>query len=183
MFQRNLRLSIYLQGRSVSQAVIKNWRTAMFLPSMRFSLPFLYFSPSSYLYFYYAFSEADLDLRNPTLGYGFHIQRRNPGTFPVESPTSDHGRPMVCAEYYYPTRSPHANGQGRNVHPTALTTATASVHTLQLSLQPLPQCTPYSSHYSHRLSAHPNDLILPLLEPADLRRLRRFLPNDLPTRF
>jgi hypothetical protein len=43
-------------------------------------------------------------------------------------------------------------------------------------------CT-YSSHYSHRLSAHPNDLILPLLEPPDLRRLRRFLPNDLPTRF
>jgi hypothetical protein len=42
-------------------------------------------------------------------------------------------------------------------------------------------CT-YSSHYSHRLSAHPNDLSLPLLEPPDLRRLRRFLPNDLPTR-
>jgi hypothetical protein len=41
----------------------------------------------------------------------------------------------------------------------------------------------YSSHYSHRLSAYPNDLILPLLEPPDLRRLRRFLPNDLPTRF
>jgi hypothetical protein len=41
----------------------------------------------------------------------------------------------------------------------------------------------YSSHYSLHLSAHPNDLILPLLEPADLRRLRRFLPNDLPTRF
>jgi hypothetical protein len=41
----------------------------------------------------------------------------------------------------------------------------------------------YSSHYSHRLSAHPNDLILPLLEPPDHRRLRRFLPNDLPTRF
>jgi hypothetical protein len=43
-------------------------------------------------------------------------------------------------------------------------------------------CT-YSSHYSHRLSAHPNDLIRPLLEPPDLRRLRRFLSNDLPTRF
>jgi hypothetical protein len=43
-------------------------------------------------------------------------------------------------------------------------------------------CT-YSSHYSHRLSAHPNGLILPLLEPPDLRRLQRFLPNDLPTRF
>jgi hypothetical protein len=41
----------------------------------------------------------------------------------------------------------------------------------------------YSSHYSHRLSAHPNDIILPLLEPPDHRRLRRFLPNDLPTKF
>jgi hypothetical protein len=30
----------------------------------------------------------------------------------------------------------------------------------------------YSSHYSHRLSVHPTDLILPLLEPPDHRRLR-----------
>jgi hypothetical protein len=37
------------------------------------------------------------------------------------------------------------------------------------------------NHTKH--SAHPNDLILPLLEPPDLRRLRRFLPNDLLTRF
>jgi hypothetical protein len=41
----------------------------------------------------------------------------------------------------------------------------------------------YSSHYSLRLCVHPNDLIIPLLEPPDHRRLRRFLPNDLPTRF
>jgi hypothetical protein len=39
-----------------------------------------------------------------------------------------------------------------------------------------------SSHYSLRLSVHPNDLILPLLEPPEHRRLRRLLPNDLPTR-
>jgi hypothetical protein len=77
--------------------------------------------------------ETDLDLRNPTLGYGFHIQRRNPGTFPVESPTPDRGRTMVCAEHYNPTRSPHANGQGRNPP-------------LQLTLQPLPQCTPKRPH-------------------------------------
>jgi hypothetical protein len=38
----------------------------------------------------------------------------------------------------------------------------------------------YSSHYS--LSSHPNELILPL-EPPEHRRLRRLLPNDLPTRF
>jgi hypothetical protein len=72
--------------------------------------------------------ETDLDLWHPTLRYGFHIQRRNPGTFPVESPMSDRGRPMVCAEHYYPTRSPHANHQGRNLQ-------------LQLTLQPPPQCT------------------------------------------
>jgi hypothetical protein len=37
----------------------------------------------------------------------------------------------------------------------------------------------YSSQYSTRLSAHPNDLV----ELPDTRRLRRHLPNYLPTRF
>jgi hypothetical protein len=41
----------------------------------------------------------------------------------------------------------------------------------------------YSSQYSARLSAHPNDLIVNLSELPDNRRLRRHLPNDLPTRF
>jgi hypothetical protein len=41
----------------------------------------------------------------------------------------------------------------------------------------------YSSQYSARLSAHPNDLIVNLMEQPDNRRLRRHLPNDLPTRF
>jgi hypothetical protein len=40
-----------------------------------------------------------------------------------------------------------------------------------------------SSQYSPRLSAHPNDLIVNLMELLDNRRLRRHLPNDLPTRF
>jgi hypothetical protein len=40
----------------------------------------------------------------------------------------------------------------------------------------------YSSQYSARLSAHPNDLIVNLTELPDNRRLRRHLPN-LPTRF
>jgi hypothetical protein len=38
----------------------------------------------------------------------------------------------------------------------------------------------YSSQYSARLSAHPNDN---LIELPDNRRLQRHLPNDLPTRF
>jgi hypothetical protein len=41
----------------------------------------------------------------------------------------------------------------------------------------------YSSQYSARLSAHPNDLIVNLIELPDNRRLRRHLPNDLPTTF
>jgi hypothetical protein len=41
----------------------------------------------------------------------------------------------------------------------------------------------YSSQYSARLSAHPNDLIVNLIELPDNRRFRRHLPNDLPTRF
>jgi hypothetical protein len=41
----------------------------------------------------------------------------------------------------------------------------------------------YSSHYSDRLTAHPNDILLTLLEPPECKRLRRHLPNNLPTRF
>jgi hypothetical protein len=36
---------------------------------------------------------------------------------------------------------------------------------------------------SARLTAHPNDILLTLLEPPERKRLRRHLPNDLPTRF
>jgi hypothetical protein len=41
----------------------------------------------------------------------------------------------------------------------------------------------YRSQYSARLSAHPNDLIVNLMELPENRRLRKHLPNDLPTRF
>jgi hypothetical protein len=41
----------------------------------------------------------------------------------------------------------------------------------------------YSSQYSAHLSAHPNDLTVNLIELPDNRRLRRHLPNGLPTRF
>jgi hypothetical protein len=42
----------------------------------------------------------------------------------------------------------------------------------------------YSSQYSARLRAHSNDLIVNLLaQPENNRRLRRHLPDDLPTRF
>jgi hypothetical protein len=41
----------------------------------------------------------------------------------------------------------------------------------------------YSSQCSARLSAHPNGLMVNLIELPDNRQLRRHLPNDLPTRF
>jgi hypothetical protein len=41
----------------------------------------------------------------------------------------------------------------------------------------------YNSHYSARLTAHPNDILLTLLEQPERKRLRRCLPNDLPTKF
>jgi hypothetical protein len=42
----------------------------------------------------------------------------------------------------------------------------------------------YSSQYSARLSTHPNDLLVNLMEqPENNRRLRRHLPDDLHTRF
>jgi hypothetical protein len=41
----------------------------------------------------------------------------------------------------------------------------------------------YSSQYSTRLSAHPNGLLVNLMEqPENNRQLRRHLPNDQPTR-
>jgi hypothetical protein len=39
----------------------------------------------------------------------------------------------------------------------------------------------YSSHYSARLTAHPNDILLTLIEQPECKRLQRHLPNDLPT--
>jgi hypothetical protein len=41
----------------------------------------------------------------------------------------------------------------------------------------------YSTQYSARLSTHPDDLVVTLMELPGNRRLRRHLPNDLPTSF
>jgi hypothetical protein len=41
----------------------------------------------------------------------------------------------------------------------------------------------YSSHYSARFTAHPNDILLTLLVPPESNHLRSHLANDLPTRF
>jgi hypothetical protein len=39
----------------------------------------------------------------------------------------------------------------------------------------------YSSQHSARLSVHPDDLVVNLVAQPDNRRLRRHLPNALPT--
>jgi hypothetical protein len=41
----------------------------------------------------------------------------------------------------------------------------------------------YSSQYSALLSVNPNGLVVNLMKLPVSRRLRRHLPNDLPTRF
>jgi hypothetical protein len=41
----------------------------------------------------------------------------------------------------------------------------------------------YSSHYGDRLRTHPNQLAVNLLRLPDNRRLRGFLPTDLPDNF
>jgi hypothetical protein len=101
--------------------------------------------------------QTDLDLRYPTVGHGFHIKHRDPGTLPIESPAHDSRRTMVYAEHF-----------------------------IQQDLQ-IPsvkeEISHYSSHYSARLTAHPNGILLTLLEPPERKRLRRHLPNNLPTGF
>jgi hypothetical protein len=41
----------------------------------------------------------------------------------------------------------------------------------------------YSSQYGARLKTHPNHLVVNLIGLPDTRRLRRYLPADLPHRF
>jgi hypothetical protein len=54
-------------------------------------------------------TKTNLDVRNTTLGYGFHFQHRNSGTFPIESFAHDSGCTLVCTEYSYLKGSPNTN--------------------------------------------------------------------------
>jgi hypothetical protein len=101
--------------------------------------------------------QTDLDLWYPTLGHGFHIQHRDPGTLPIETL-----RMIVDAPRYVPNTV-----IGRDL-PIPLVKEAIS-H--------------YSCHYSARLTAHPNGILLTFLEPPERKRLRRHLPNGLPTGF
>jgi hypothetical protein len=54
-------------------------------------------------------AQTSLDLRNTTLGYGFHFQHGNSRTIPIESLAHDSGRTLVCAKYGYPKGSSDTN--------------------------------------------------------------------------
>jgi hypothetical protein len=75
----------------------------------------------------------------------------------IEGLEHDSGRTLVRAEYGHPKGSP--------------------IPTVKEEIRR------YSSQYSARLSAHPNYLLVNLMELPDNRRLRRQLSNYLPTRF
>jgi hypothetical protein len=83
-------------------------------------------------------TQTNLYLRSTTLGYGFHFQHRNPRTLPVNSTAHDSEQTLVRAEYRYPKESPH-------------TTVKEEIRR-------------YSSQYSARLSAHPNGLVVNLID-------------------
>jgi hypothetical protein len=101
---------------------------------------------------------SNLDLRNTTLGYGFHFQHKNSRTFPVESFAHDMDAPCYV--------------------PNTVIRMDLQIPTVKEEIRR------YSSQYSARLSEHPNDLVVNLMElPDNNRRLRRHLPNDVPTSF
>jgi hypothetical protein len=100
---------------------------------------------------------SNLDLRNTTLWYSFHIQHKNCRAFPIGSLAHYTGRTSECAEYGYSKGLP-----------------------IPKVKEDIRRC---SSQYSVHLSAHQNDLLVSFIELPDNRRLQRYLPNDLPTRF
>jgi hypothetical protein len=54
-------------------------------------------------------TQTTLALQNTTLGYGFHFQHRNFGTFPLKDLAHDSERTLVRAEVGYPKESPNTN--------------------------------------------------------------------------
>jgi hypothetical protein len=61
------------------------------------------------LLIYKTLLKTNLDLRNTTLGHGFHFHHRNPRMFSIKSFVHDSGRTLVCAEYGYQKGSPYTN--------------------------------------------------------------------------
>jgi hypothetical protein len=86
-------------------------------------------------------------------GFRFH---EHATMFPIYSFAHDCRRTLVRAECGYPNR-------------LKTPTVKEEIHH-------------FSSQYSGSLSLHPNDLVENLMAQHDNKRLRRHLPNDLPTR-
>jgi hypothetical protein len=97
-----------------------------FLPGRKSKL-----STSNKLLTYQNNTETNLDVRNTTLGHGFHFQHKNSRTFPIESFAYYCGRTLVRAKYDY-------------------------LKDLQTSTDK-DEIRRYSSQYSASLSAHPKD--------------------------
>jgi hypothetical protein len=98
-------------------------------------------------------TQTNLDLRNTTLGYGFHFQHRHPRKYPIESLEHYNWKHLDTCRIRL--------SQGISKH----------------------QQLKKKSAATALLSAHPSDLMANLMELPDNRQLRTHLPIDLPTRY
>jgi hypothetical protein len=111
----------------------------------------------SYTFSYTNHTQTNLDLRNTTVGYGFHFKIEI-----LERFQSHIFRMIVDAPWYVPNTVIRRDLQ---------------IPTIKEEIRH------YSSQYSARLSVHLDVLAVNLTKQSDnIRRLRRHLPNDLPTR-
>jgi hypothetical protein len=84
-------------------------------------------------------TQTNLDLRNATLGYGFHFQQINSRTFPVESFAHDSGRIGTCPIQLSEGISKHQQLQKKSVTTTP-NTAPASEQRTSWSYQTTADC-------------------------------------------
>jgi hypothetical protein len=101
----------------------------------------------------YSYTQANLNLTEYNYGVRLPLPRLNSRTLPVEMFAYDSGRIGTVIRRDF------------------------QIPTIKVEIRS------YSSQYSARLSEHPNDLTVNLMELPDNRRLRRHLPNDLLTGF
>jgi hypothetical protein len=101
--------------------------------------------------------QTHLDLQHPTLGHSIHIQHRDPRTLSIKGL-----RIIVDAPLYVPD-----NHIRRDLQMTSVKE----------------EICRSSNQYYTRLTTHPNDQILTLMEIPGNRHLQRHVPNDLPDRF
>jgi hypothetical protein len=101
--------------------------------------------------------QTHLDLRHPTLGHSFTSNIEIPERFQSKALSI-----IVDAPWYVPNDHIRRDLQMTSVKEEICRS---------------------SNQYCARITTHPNDQILTLMEIPDNRRLRRHVPNDLPNRF